>query len=366
MFISMIIGSVPRMGKTVVLRLLLLIAALDPRVELLVFELKGTGDMSPLATVAHRYRSGDDDPDIAYVVAALREAQKDLRRRAAKIRSLPRDLCPEFKVTPQLADNRSLGLHPVVIGIDECQRLFEHPEYGADAAAICEDLVRRGPAVGIITILATQRPDAKALPTGITAAAIMRLCLKVMGWQENNMILGTGAHQRGIQATAFSFNDKGIGLLAGEGEEPQTVRIANIDGVVADRIAARARSLREKYGQLTGYAANNDTINTDTSAHRSTLLADLLAVFPANHDKAWNDTLVDRLAKLRPEVYGAWATLDTGSKAAQLTAVLKPYNITSTQTWGTDPATGQGANRRGITRADITRAAVDHKNKISD
>jgi S-DNA-T family DNA segregation ATPase FtsK/SpoIIIE len=289
-----------------------------------------------------------------------------MRRRANKIRTLPRDLCPEFKVTPQLADNRSLGLHPVVIGIDECQRLFEHPEYGAECAAICEDLTRRGPAVGIITILATQRPDSKSIPTGISSSVIMRLCLKVMGWQENNMILGTGAHQRGIQATGFSFNDKGIGVLVGEGEDAQTVLIAHIDGAAADIIAVRARSLREKYGLLTGYAADNDTTSTADTRRTSTLLADLLAVFPANQDKAWNDTLVDRLAELRPDTYGTWARLDIGAKAAHLTAALKPYGITSTQTWGTDLATGQGANRRGITRADITAATTKHGNKISD
>jgi DNA segregation ATPase FtsK/SpoIIIE, S-DNA-T family len=42
MFASAIIGSVPRMGKTFLLRLLLLICALDVRAELHLYDLKGT------------------------------------------------------------------------------------------------------------------------------------------------------------------------------------------------------------------------------------------------------------------------------------------------------------------------------------
>ena len=48
MFTSVIIGAIPRMGKTFLLRLLALIAALDPRAELHLYDFKGTGDLSPL------------------------------------------------------------------------------------------------------------------------------------------------------------------------------------------------------------------------------------------------------------------------------------------------------------------------------
>ena len=171
MYASMIIGAIPRMGKTFALRLILLLAALDPRAELHAFDLKGTGDLSPLEPVAHAYRAGEEDEDIDYIVADLRALKEELRRRAKVIRTLPKDLCPENKVTPELASNKSLRLHPIVVGADECQVLFEHPEHGDEIEAICTDLVKRGPALGIVIILATQRPDAKSLPTGISANA---------------------------------------------------------------------------------------------------------------------------------------------------------------------------------------------------
>ena len=242
MFISMVIGAVPRMGKTFTLRELLLIAGMDPRAELHAYDLKGTGDLSPLAPISHRYRAGDEPEDIAYALADLRALSAELRRRAKVIRELPKDLCPENKVTPELADKKSLGLHPIVIGVDECQKWFEHPEYGAEIEEICTDLVKRGPALGIVIILATQRPDAKSIPTAISDNAVMRFCLKVTGQPANDMVLGTSAYRNGFKATTFSFRDKGIGILLGEGDEPRTTRTVNIDGPDAEQLAARARA----------------------------------------------------------------------------------------------------------------------------
>jgi len=343
----MVIGSIPRMGKTFAARLLLLAAALDVRAELHVYDLKGTGDLSVLEPVAHRYRAGDDDPDIAYALADLRELQAELRRRARVIRGLPRDLCPESKVTGHLAGLRSYRLHPIVLEVDECQRWFEHPSYGSELQGIGEDLVRRGPALGIIPIFATQRPDARSLPTAISANAVLRFCLKVMGQTENDMVLGTSAYKNGVRATMFARSDRGIGYLAGEGDDPQIVRSFYIDAPAAEAIIARARGLRERAGTLTGHAMGEDPEPADTGAR---LLADILAVVPTDQAKVWNQTVVARLAELRPDVYGGW-------EPDQLTAALKPHGVSSGQVWGTDPATGDSANRRGITRAQVVEAA---------
>jgi S-DNA-T family DNA segregation ATPase FtsK/SpoIIIE len=61
------------MGKTVAMLVVLLAAALDPRAELRIRELKGTGDLDPLAPVAHRLGSGADEPNIAATLADLRD-----------------------------------------------------------------------------------------------------------------------------------------------------------------------------------------------------------------------------------------------------------------------------------------------------
>ncbi|MCX5014784.1 FtsK/SpoIIIE domain-containing protein [Streptomyces sp. NBC_00555] len=342
MFAAVVVGSIPRMGKTFLMRLLLLIAALDPRAALYAFDFKGTGDFSALEPVCHRYRAGEEDEDIEYVVQALRELKDELRRRAKVIKSLPRSRCPESKVTPELASDKTLGLHPIVVGLDECQVPFEHEKYGQEIEDICTDITKRGPALGIVGMFGTQRPDAKSLPTGISANAVLRFALKVMGQPANDMILGTSMYKAGYRATMFSRSDRGICWMAGEGDDPRIVASAFVDAVAAEQVVARARKMRDEYGNVTGHAIGK---GPETTAGLD-ILTDVLAVLPDGEDAVWCERIAARLTGLRPDAYAGW-------KGENVTAALRPWGIKPGQVWGQDEA-GEGKNRRGIKRADIT------------
>ncbi|MFH8284714.1 cell division protein FtsK [Streptomyces antibioticus] len=353
MYIAGVIGAIPRMGKTFLLRLLLLIAALDPRAELHTYDMKGTGDLDPVGNaVSHRHAAGDDDEAILYALADWRALREELRRRTKVIRSLPRDICPESKVTSTLADKRSLGLHPIVVGVDECQVLFEHPEHGKEFEEIATDLVKRGPATGIVMLLATQRPDAKSLPTGISANASARWCMKVMGQTENDMVLGTSAYKRGVRATMFAWGDKGIHYFVGEGADARIVAGVYVDAPGAETIAARARKARETAGLLSGHALGEAP--EAVTGPSCDLLADILAVVPAAQAKEWSETVVARLAELRPDVYGGW-------EPDALAAALKPHGIATIQVGRR--VDGKVVNRRGIDRSHITSAIAERDGK---
>ncbi|WP_405563449.1 cell division protein FtsK [Streptomyces sp. NBC_01180] len=344
MYASVVVGSIPRMGKTFLMRLFLLIASLDPRAELHAFDFKGTGDFGALEPVCHRYRAGEEDEDVEYVVHALRELKEELRRRAKVIKGLPRAVCPESKVTSSLANDKRYGLHPIVVALDECQVAFEHEEFGKEIEAICTDLVKRGPALGIVAMFGTQRPDAKSLPTGISANAVLRFCLKVMGQPANDMVLGTSMYKAGYRATMFSRSDRGICWMAGEGDDPRIVASAFVDAVAAEQVAARARTLREEYGNVTGHAIGQGPKTADSAD----ILTDVLSVVPADEKAVWCERIATRLTALRPDTYEAW-------KGENVTAALKPWGIKPGQVWGQTDA-GEGKNRRGIDRADITAA----------
>jgi len=293
MFVSGIIGSLPRMGKTFLLRLLLLICALDPRVEVHAYDLKGTGDLAPLRPVAHRYRAGDDDEDLQYLLDDLREMHADLPVRTRTIRDIAENdpaRCPENKITPELASDPRLGLHPVALALDECQRAFDNKVYGKEIQEITEDVARRGPAVGYIILLATQRVDAKSIPPSISSNAVLRWCLKVMGQIENDMVMGTSAYKSGIRATMFDDDDKGIAYFGGEGMRGRIMRAQFINNPMARAIVARAWALRKAAGRITGYAASQDQ-----AAARS-FADDVLEVFGAD-DKLWSETIAERLAR---------------------------------------------------------------------
>jgi DNA segregation ATPase FtsK/SpoIIIE, S-DNA-T family len=256
---NMLIGVMPGAGKSFSLRVPLLAAALDPRAELWVFDLKGAGDQSPLAHVAHRYAAGQDDPEIEAAFLALRALREECSRRAKIIKDLPRSVCPENKVTPQLAARRGLGLHPLVMAIDECQELFTHPRFGGkeggEAGELAEKVIKLGRALGIVLLLSTQRPDAASLPTGVRANVGIRFCLRVMDQAANDMVLPTTSYRNGVRATMFTKRDKGVGyLVGGEEDAAQIVRTFYVDNQAAERVALRARMAREAAGTLGGYA----------------------------------------------------------------------------------------------------------------
>ena len=340
MFANLLIGSIPRQGKTVAMRLIMLAAALSPITELRVFELKGTGDLEPVAKCCHAYGSGADDDTIKACLDSLRQLHDvELIRRAKTIRGLSKDECPESKVTPELAAKRALKLHPIVFGLDEAQEAFSHPEYGKLFAQLALGVIKRGPALGIMLVLSTQRPDKDSMPTGVSANVAIRFCLKVMGQIENDMILGTSAYKNGIRATLMTRSDKGCGYLVGESDAPQVVKTYNVDGRKAEVIAVRARAMREAAGTLTGYA-----LGEDADSESRSFAADVLTVFGAD-SKLWTETIAARLADVLSDAY---ADVTTEAVASQLRALA--VTVKKVREPGREP-------RPGCERSAVEQAA---------
>jgi DNA segregation ATPase FtsK/SpoIIIE, S-DNA-T family len=348
-YTSWIIGAQPRLGKTFAVRELLLLAGLDPRTKVAAIDLKGTGDLAPCALYADFYSVGDEPEDIDAQLDYMRGLRQEMRRRAKVIRELPHEEAPENKVTDVLANRKELGLEPIVVGADEVQVWFQHEDKAVkdEFTAICTDLTKRGPALGVWLILATQRPSAKAIPAEISDNAIMRFALKVQGQVANDMILGTSSYQAGVRATLFSFEDRGIGILKGDGADPVICRTVNgLDAPTAERVAARARQARQVAGRLTGHAAGEEM---EREREQVDLLDDLRQVVttPAVHLV----DLVALLANLRPGVYGH---LDVNA----LGAMLRSVGIVPGTVWdgskGRDKASGKGVQAEWLASVSAT------------
>lgn len=343
MYANVLIGAMPGAGKTFAIKPLLLAGCLDVDARLRVFELKGTGDLRFAERVAHNYGQGPDDATIERCVAALRELYAELERRAGVIADLPRALCPENKVTPQLAKHRRFGLFPELCVIDECQELFSHPEYGGEAAKLAIAIIKRGRALGVILVLATQRPDKDSLPTGVSANVGIRYCLRVMGQTENDMILGTSMYKNGVRASTLTSKDKGIGYLVGTSDEARIVRSYYLDGPAAEQVAERALQLRVEAGVLTGQAAGDDQVTALVD-----LLEDLATIYAtAKVERMWSEDILARLRELRPQVYGSW-TAESLAKA--LPAGLETRQIAA------EDEKGHRRNRRGLYLDDVQNA----------
>lgn len=319
---NMLIGAMPGMGKTFAMRLMLLGMGLDPTCEVDSFELKGSGDLSCAEKFAHRYAKGAGDDTMEACLAAMRDLAADIDRRAdqiAQIAKADRDLCPENKVTRELADIRRYGLHPRAFFLDECQDLFGHEDktIAKEAERLALRIIKKGRAFGVMLFLATQRPDAQSLPKAISAQAGIRFCLKVMDADGNNAVLGNGMYAAGYRATELSDGDPddpedkgdvGIGLLRDMIGLPRIIRTDYIDNPTAERIADRARALREKAGTLGGYAVGDEP----KRGEQRDVLRDLHTVFvECRVERIWSENgsvnALNELADRWYEYYGEWS-----------------------------------------------------------
>jgi len=362
LFAAMAVGAQPRMGKTFAVRLLALAAALDVTCELHVFDGKGMGDWVMFEQVAYTYLSGSRTDTLLALRDDLLDLKEEVERRAELLENLTRaGKCRESKVTPELARDKSLGLHPVVYVIDECQLCFDTgsgaaKKLGDEITELAEYIVRVGPAAGVSMIPATQRPDSNSLPAGIRANVQYRFCLRVADQTTNDMVLGTSAYKGGVRATEFGLKDKGIGYLAGEGDEAMIVRTYYVDADQAAAIVDRARRMRERAGTLSGMAAG---IVPKRRAEAGELLQDVLDAMGAD-DKIWSSAICERLAEAKPDRYAGW-------DATALGKALKGQGVITDQVWWTPP-TGKANNRNGVTREQIAQAlkAVRAKNPSTE
>lgn len=352
-YTSWVVGAVPRMGKTFFVREFLLVSGLDVRTRVYAFDLKGTGDLSPISLFAHGYSTGDEPEEIDEQLEHMRSIRQEMRRRAKVIRGLSHEECPENKVTDTLADRRELGLEPIIVGCDECQMWFEHPDkkIREEFISICTDLVKRGPALGIICMFATQKPSAKSIPTDISDNASARVAFKVNGQVANDQILGTSSYKEGLRATLFAFADKGLAYFRGDGAEALIVRtVAGLDAPASEKVAVRIRALRAAAGRLTGHASGEVM---EEEAEQVVLVDDVRDVFDHADGGAVKALLlveiVDRLALLRPALYGH---LDAGALGSMLrTAGVETGSVYS----ATARESGKGVKREVL---DVSTTAV--------
>jgi S-DNA-T family DNA segregation ATPase FtsK/SpoIIIE len=312
-----LIGSMPRNGKTGTVRELLAAVSLDPLCEMQVHELKGTGDLDAFEPLCTRFSSGIDDDSIGQAAESLARAVADCEKRGPLIKGLPTSICPDKRVTREIAE-KIPKLRPVVIAVDECQNLFKHPKYGKQAGADAEFLIKIGPAMGYLLILATQRPDKDSLPTGVSGNVSIRFCLYVAGQTENDMILGTSMYKNGVRATMFRPEvDAGLGYLKGATPVPKVVKTHYLNVAESQAVVARARVLRERAGTLP--AGSLDAPERD-------VLADVLAVLGSDPGLHW-EALADRLAARWPE---RWAAVTKDAVSAQVQALGVPSVTVST------------------------------------
>jgi DNA segregation ATPase FtsK/SpoIIIE, S-DNA-T family len=305
---SLLVGAIPRQGKTFAIRLPAAGLILDPHTRLYVFDGKGGKDWDAAEQVAYRFVRGDD-LDHAYAVRDhLAELVAEVQSRFTRMATLDDEVCPESKITPAMSRDPDLGMPITAVIIDEVHVFLENPTreqvggkkttLGDYIADLLTYLVRKGPAAGIVVILATQRPDSNTIPSRLRAVLGSRFALRVMDWRDSNIVLGEQMNTRGYDASTLLPSHKGVGILRPDGETDagadvlaMTVRTYYMPNPQWRDICARGRALRESAGTLAGHAAGDDQRQTIDPAS----VVKALGAGDAIETEGWN---ADRLAEL--------------------------------------------------------------------
>lgn len=208
-----LIGGRPGQGKSAAMRTLLLGAALDPSAELWVYVMGESPDFAPFAPRLSRYSIGMDDAVAAAALQALRDALAEMERRGKVLGRLPGT---PPKVSRKLADRPGLGLHPLIVSIDECHELFMSSRYGKEAADLAIRLIKRGRKYGVILVLATQSPTKDSIPRDVTRNVSAGVAFAVADHVANDGLLGSGKYKAGIRATDLRMRtDRGTAVAVG-------------------------------------------------------------------------------------------------------------------------------------------------------
>ncbi len=268
---SLLVGAIPRQGKTFAARLAAAGLILDAYTRLYIADFKAGKDWDAAAQVAHRFLSGDEPADVLALAAWLVELVTEVQGRYRRMRELDNEVCPESKVTPAMSRDPSLNMPITGIFIDEVQVPLEERTpikvqgksvpVGEYIGELLTWLAKKGPAAGIVLVLATQRPDTKTIPSALRAVLGSRFALRVMDWRDSNIILGEQMNTRGWDSSRLLPSHKGVGILRPDGDTAagadvlaMTVRTDYMPNDDWTTLCERGQALRAAAGTLTGHA----------------------------------------------------------------------------------------------------------------
>lgn len=147
--------------------------------------------------------------DIRRANRVLAELQAEITERGqllkdARANELTRDIA------------RALDLDCICLQIDELAFFTSHDNRKAaeEFRARLRDIVSRGGACGVFTILATQKPEAEVVPSAVRDLLHLKLALACETPEQVDTILGRGMHKQ-CPAHELTFADKGVGYLKG-------------------------------------------------------------------------------------------------------------------------------------------------------
>lgn len=315
---SLLVAGEPRTGKSAAVNGIIGAAALAVTPKIHLWDGKGAGDHRPWRRIAETAEKRNASGLLAHL--------KRMQEQMEAVFDMLDDAGGGSKLTPQLC--RQFGVDVELTVVDETRYYVNSPQGSAIVEAMV-DIASRGPAAGVLLVLATQRMTKDAIPPELKGVCSLRWAMRCPDIIASNAVLGPGAVGAGYDASKISRAHRGVGILDADGADPGRLRSYFMDDTGTDLVdvAAVAYELRRAAGTL---PAREATAAADVDPAREILAA---------IDGAERLHTVDLIEALGP-----------GWTPERIAAVLKPYGVAPR------PVKIGGKNLQGYRREDLAAA----------
>ena len=228
---NLLIGAEPGGGKSVALSLLVAGFALDPSVDLWLFDGKLV-ELAPWSSCAKKF-VGIDINEAINALELLR-SEMEIRYEVLLATGL-RKIIPGSNLPLNVVVIDELSLY--VAGVDK--------KLSAKFTELLRDLVARGRAAGIIVLAATQKPSTDIIPSALRDLFGFRWAFRCATRDASDTVLGSGWASQGYSASDIDPRERGVGLLLHEGGVPVRLRTFHLNDQEIATISQIASKLRQ-------------------------------------------------------------------------------------------------------------------------
>jgi S-DNA-T family DNA segregation ATPase FtsK/SpoIIIE len=285
---------------------------------------------------------GDEDEDIEQALKALRRLRTEVT-----IRGQILEEAGEMKVTRELA-KRDKRLRPRIVVFDECHELFEHKQYGAEAAELAVKVMKKARKCAITLVFVTVSPAKDSIPKEVTRNTSNRVAFAVGDHYANDGLLGTGRHKAGITATKLNpTEDIGTSMSVGFSKSPFEVLRWHLVDYSPERNVDEITPVVDRAMKLLGseQVAALDPAPAEPVIDPIVDIASILGDAP----RMRTQDVLERLRAMRPREY---REMDFG----KLTAVLRKV--------GAEPHKSSGVST--VDGGKVRAAAADRVEQVAD
>jgi S-DNA-T family DNA segregation ATPase FtsK/SpoIIIE len=338
------IGGIMGTGKSSATRNLLLGAMLDPLVDIDVYVMAYNSDYDPMRRRLRTLVKGDEDEDIEQALKALRRLRTEVT-----IRGQILEEAGEMKVTRDLA-RRNKRLRPLICVFDEVHELFEHKEYGAEAAELAIKVLKKARKCAITLVFVTVSPTKDSIPKDVTRNTSNRVAFAVGDHYANDGLLGTGKHRAGITATRLNpAEDIGTSMSIGFSKSPFEVLRWHLVDYSPERGVDEITPIVDRAMKPLG----SEQVAALDSAPEPVVepIVDIGSIL-GDAPRMRTQDVLGRLRSMRPKEY---REMDFG----KLTAVLRAANAEPHKSSGISTVDGRKVRAALADRAEDSTDAVD-------